>query len=208
MRTNKGTDEVLEKALRVIRIYLDEKGYPPSIRELREELNVNSTSTIHYYIAKLEEKGLIRKTNNKNRAIEIVKNYYEKPTEIKKVKIPLLGDVAAGKPIFAYENYDEVYEFSDNLFSRNCELFMLTVKGDSMIEAGIYDKDKIVVKKQNYADNSDIVVAMINGNATVKRFYKEDGHVRLQPENSTMEPIYCFSVDILGKVVGLIRNYR
>lgn len=208
VRTNKRTEEVLEKVLRVIKIYLDEKGYPPSIRELKSEMNVNSTSTIHYYLDKLEEKGLIKRTSSKNRAIEIVKNYYESQKETPMKKIALLGEVAAGKPIFAYENYEEVYEFSENVFARNCELFMLTVKGDSMIEAGIFDRDKIIVKKQNYADNSDIVVAMINGNATVKRFYKEEAHIRLQPENSTMQPIYCFSVDILGKVVGLIRNYR
>lgn len=205
MRTNKKTEEILNKVLKVIKIYLDEKGYPPSIRELKQEMDVSSTSTIHYYLAKLEEKGLIKRTNNKNRAIEIVKNYYQKEDN-KLKKIPLLGEVAAGRPILAYENYEEVYEFSDNFF-RSGELFMLTVKGDSMIEAGIFDKDKIIVRKQNYADNSDIVVAMINGSATVKRFYKEEGHIRLQPENSSMKPIYCFSVDILGKVVGLIRHY-
>ena len=207
MRINKKTEETLETVLKVIKIYIENKGYPPSVRELQEELNVNSTSTIHYYLKKLEDKNLIRKTGNKNRAIEVVKNYKEDDKALKMKSIPLLGDVAAGKPIFAYENYDEVYEFSDNLFTKSGELFMLTVKGDSMIEAGIFDRDKIVVKRQNYADNSDIVVAMINGNATVKRFYKEDSHIRLQPENSSMQPIYCFTCDILGKVVGLVRNY-
>lgn len=206
MKTNKKTEETLNKVLKVIKIYLDEKGFPPSVRELQQEMDVQSTSTIQYYLNKLEEKGLIKRAGNKNRAIEIVKNYYKKDDEVKTKKIPLLGEVAAGRPIFAYENYDEVYEFSDNFF-KSGELFMLTVKGESMIEAGIYDRDKIIVRKQNYADNADIVVAMINGNATVKRFYKEDSHIRLQPENSTMQPIYCFSVDILGKVVGLIRHY-
>lgn len=206
MRTNKKTEEILNKVLKVIKIYLDEKGYPPSVRELKQEMDVNSTSTIHYYLAKLEEKGLIRRTNKKNRAIEIVKNYYQKEDNNRVKKIPLLGEVAAGRPILAYENYEEIYEFSDNFF-KSGELFMLTVKGDSMIEAGIFDRDKIIVRKQNYADNADIVVAMINGSATVKRFYKEESHIRLQPENSTMKPIYCFSVDILGKVVGLVRHY-
>ena len=204
---NKKTEQTLDKVLKVIKFYVDSKGYPPSVRELKEELKVNSTSTIHYYLKKLEEMKLIKKSDNKNRAIEIVKNNYEKPNNIKMKKIPLLGEVAAGRPIFAYENYDEVYEFSENLFTRSGELFMLTVKGDSMIEAGIFDRDKIVVKKQNYADNSDIVVAMINGYATVKRFFKEDNHIRLQPENSSMQPIYCFNCDILGKVVGLVRNF-
>ena len=206
MKTNKKTEETLNKVLKVIKIYLDEKGFPPSVRELQQEMDVQSTSTIQYYLNKLEENGQIRRAGNKNRAIEIVKNYYKKDDELKTKKIPLLGEVAAGRPIFAYENYEEVYEFSDNFF-KSGELFMLTVKGDSMIEAGIYDRDKIIVRKQSYADNADIVVAMINGNATVKRFYKEDSHIRLQPENSTMQPIYCFSVDILGKVVGLIRHY-
>lgn len=206
MRTNKKTEDILNKVLKVIKIYLDEKGYPPSVRELKQEIGVNSTSTIHYYLSKLEEKGLIKRTNNKNRAIEVVKNYYQNNDNNQTKKIPLLGEVAAGRPILAYENYEEVYEFSDNFF-KSGELFMLTVKGDSMIEAGIFDKDKIIVRKQSYADNADIVVAMINGSATVKRFYKEDSHIRLQPENCTMKPIYCFSVDILGKVVGLIRHY-
>ena len=206
MKTNKKTEETLNKVLKVIKIYLDEKGFPPSVRELQQEMDVQSTSTIQYYLNKLEENGLIKRAGNKNRAIEIVKNYYKKDEEKSTKKIPLLGEVAAGRPIFAYENYEEVYEFSDNFF-KNGELFMLTVKGDSMIEAGIFNRDKIIVRKQNYADNADIVVAMINGNATVKRFYKEDSHIRLQPENSTMQPIYCFSVDILGKVVGLIRHY-
>ena len=125
--------------------------------------------------------------------------------EKKTTNIPLIGTVAAGKPIFAYENYEEQFEFSPNLFKGD-GLFMLTIKGDSMIDAGILDGDKVIVKHQNYADNTDIVVAMINGNATVKRFYKEENHIRLQPENSTLEPIYCFNVDILGKVVGLIRK--
>jgi len=206
MKTSKKTEETLNKVLRVIKMYLNEKGFPPSVRELQKEMNVSSTSTIQYYLDKLEENGQIKRAGNKNRAIELVKNYYEKEKETPTKKIPLLGEVAAGRPIFAYENYEDVYEFSDNFF-KNGELFMLTVKGDSMIEAGIYNRDKIIVRKQNYADNADIVVAMINGNATVKRFYKEDSHIRLQPENSTMQPIYCFSVDILGKVVGLIRHY-
>lgn len=199
-------EETLARTLRVIKMYFEEKGYPPTIREIMAELNVASTSTIKYYLDKLEEKNLIKRTGNKNRAIEVIKNYYEKD-EIVKKRIPLLGEVAAGKPIFAFENYEEVYEVSENLFCTNSDVFMLTVKGDSMINAGIFEKDKIVVKKQDYAENGEIVVAMIAGSATVKRFYKEDDHIRLQPENDYMKPIYCFEVDILGKVVGLVRNY-
>ncbi len=206
MNRSEKFEETLGRTLRVIKMYFEEKGYPPSIREIMAELNVASTSTIKYYLDKLEEKNLIKRTGNKNRAIEVIKNYYEKD-EIVKKRIPLLGEVAAGKPIFAFENYEEVYEVSENLFSTNSDVFMLTVKGDSMINAGIFEKDKIVVKKQDYAENGEIVVAMIGGSATVKRFYKEDDHIRLQPENDYMKPIYCFEVDILGKVIGLVRNY-
>jgi len=206
MNRSERLEETLKRTLRVIKMYFDEKGYPPSIREIMAELDVASTSTVKYYLDKLEEKNLIKRTGNKNRAIEVIKNYYEKD-EIAKKRIPLLGEVAAGKPIFAFENYEEVFEVSENLFCTNSDIFMLTVKGDSMINAGIYEKDKIVVKKQNYAENGEIVVAMIGGSATVKRFYKEDDHIKLQPENDYMKPIYCFEVDILGKVIGLIRNY-
>lgn len=216
MKTNKKTETTLSKVYEIIKSYLNDKGYPPSLREIMKEINVSSTSTIKYYLDKLEEKGLIKRTNNKNRAIELVKEVSLKTnTKITSnnedslllTKIPLLGQVAAGSPILAIENYEEEYAFSENLFSRKGELFMLTVKGDSMINAGIYNKDKIVVKKQNYANNSDIVVAMLNGSATVKRFYKEDNRIRLQPENDFMRPIYCVDVDIIGKVIGLIRNY-
>lgn len=206
MNRSERLEETLARTLRVIKMYFEEKGYPPSIREIMVELDVASTSTIKYYLDKLEEKNLIKRTGNKNRAIEVIKNYYEKDELVKK-RIPLLGEVAAGKPIFAFENYEEVYEVSENFFCTNSDVFMLTVKGDSMINAGIYEKDKIVVKKQNYAENGEIVVAMIGGSATVKRFYKEDDHIKLQPENDYIKPIYCFEVDILGKVIGLVRNY-
>lgn len=214
MKTNKKTEEKLEEVYEFVCNYIDVKGFPPSLREIMQEINVSSTSTVKYYLDKLEERNLIKRSTNKNRAIELP----QKKQEVNEViinsyskenltKIPLIGQVAAGAPILAVENYEEVYEFSENLFNKNAELFMLTVKGDSMINVGIFDKDKIVVKKQNYANNTDIVVAMVNGSATVKRFYKEEGRIRLQPENDFMKPIYCVDVDILGKVVGLIRNY-
>lgn len=207
MSVNERTNETLQRVYRTIKMYLTEKGYPPTVRELMKELSVQSTSTIKYYLDRLEEQNLIRRDANKNRAIELVKNYYEKDDETPKKRVPLLGEVAAGKPIFAFENYEEVYELPENLFGTKSDIFMLTVRGDSMVNAGIYTGDKIVVKKQNYAENSEIVVAMINGCVTVKRFYKEEDHVRLQPENDYMKPIYCFSCDILGKVIGLVRNY-
>ncbi len=196
-------DDTLDKLMRVINIYLKEKGYPPTVREMASEMGVTSTSTVAYYLNLLEEQGKIKRTGKKNRAIEVNKPINTQENKI--TTIPLIGTVAAGKPILAYENFEDQFEFSQNLFKGE-GLFMLTIKGDSMIEAGIFDGDKVIVKQQNYADNTDIVVAMINGNATVKRFYKEENHIRLQPENSSMEPIYCFNVDILGKVIGLIRK--
>ena len=214
MKINKKTESKLTEVYEIIKNYIYSKGYPPTLRELMSKINVNSTSTVKYYLDLLEEKQLIKRSENKNRAIELTETitkpdispvFYNNSSSL--TKIPVLGEVAAGTPILAVENYDEIYEFSENIFSKRGELFILTVKGDSMVNAGIFNKDKIVVKKQNYANNSDIVVAMLNGSATVKRFYKENGQIRLQPENDFMKPIYCIDVDILGKVIGLIRNY-
>lgn len=196
----------LSKLYDGIKSFLDENGYPPTVRELCSIMDVKSSSTIFYYLDKLQQQGKIRKTNNKNRTIELIEELTEKNIpKLTAHAIPLLGDVAAGDPIMAFENYDEVYEISENLFGSS-DLFMLTIKGESMINAGIYNGDKVVVKKQQSANNGDIVVAMINGNATVKRYYKESARVRLQPENDSYEPIYSTEVVILGKVVGLIRQ--
>ncbi len=192
--------QTLDRLYIEITSFLDKNGFPPTIRELCGIMKVKSSSTIFYYLEKLEAQGKIRKSNNKNRTLEVVKE-----ENFKMNKIPLLGDVAAGSPILAFENHDEVYEISDNLFNSS-NLFMLSIKGDSMINAGIFNGDKVVVKKQNNADNGDIVVAMINGSATVKRYYREKAIIRLQPENDAMEPIYSNEVVILGKVIGLIRQ--
>lgn len=192
-----------------IRVFQDEKGFPPSVREMCEAIDVSSTSTIAYYLAKLENAGHIRKIQNKNRAIEVL-------TKSEKASapscdgdftcIPILGTITAGQPILAVENYDEYFMVSPNLF-RGDGLFMLTVRGESMINAGIYDGDKIIVRQQSYANNGEIVAALIDGCATVKRFYREDGHFRLQPENDTMEPIIVDRLELLGKVVGLVRKF-
>jgi len=224
MRTNKKTEKTLINVYDFIKKYIEASGYPPTVREIMTEVNVTSTSTVKYYLDKLEEKGLVKRTGNKNRALEIIKKesfanssaplktnilseHNKSQSNMRLTEIPVIGDVAAGTPIMAVENYEEIYEFSENIFNKSGELFILTVKGESMINAGIFNRDKIVVRKQNFANNSDIVVAMINGSATVKRFYKEANRVRLQPENDFMQPIYCVDVDILGKVIGLIRNY-
>jgi repressor LexA len=166
-------------------------------------IKVSSTSTISYYLNKLEMSGLIKKSPNKNRALEIVGETFNLANYI---KIPVVGKITAGEPILAIENTEEYFIASPSLF-RGDGLFILTVSGESMINAGIYDGDKIVVKQQSSAENGEIVAALIDGFATVKRFYKEENRYRLQPENDTMDPIYTDSVEILGKVVGLIRNH-
>lgn len=202
-----------QQLLEFIRLYLNENGYPPTVREMCHAVKVNSTSTIAYHLSKLEEDGLIRKNPNKNRALEILDN---PSTELKRIisttdqdgmtAIPMLGVITAGEPILAVENCEEYFMVSPNLF-RGDGLFMLTVKGESMINAGIYDGDQIIVRQASYADNGEIVAALIDGSATVKRFFKENGHYRLQPENDTMSPIIVDEVQILGKVIGLVRKF-
>ena len=173
-------------------------------------LNISSTSTIAYYLNYLEEQGKIRRGAYKNRAIEILtSNQSEKEQNTEIIKnfcpIPVLGNITAGTPILATENCEEILYMPENLF-KGKDLFMLNVCGDSMINAGIYNGDKVVIKKQETAENGEIVAVLIEDSATIKRFYKEDGRYRLQPENSTMEPMYFDEVSIIGKVVGLIRN--
>lgn len=179
-----------------------EKGYPPSIREICAALNFRSTSSVHQYIARLAEKGYIDKGDLKTRAIKIVG---DEPT----ISIPIVGKVAAGEPILAQENIEDYFSIGESFFSQSDlknETFVLKVQGESMINAGINNGDYIIVSKENTARNGQIVVAMIDGNATVKTFYKEKDYVRLQPENDTMEPIIVKDVQIVGKVVGLFRK--
>lgn len=206
-----------ELLLTFIKDHLQRFGYPPTVREMCRAVKVSSTSTIAYYLNKLEENGLIKRSPNKNRAIEVIEQ--EKPEdqfnnvlniepydESKFLRIPILGKITAGEPILAVENVEEYFMVSPNLF-RGEGLFMLTVSGDSMINAGIHDGDKIILKQQSYADNGEIVAALMDGSATVKRFYKENGRFRLQPENDALSPIYTDHLDILGKVVGLVRKF-
>jgi len=203
-----------EELLNFIKNYVDENGYPPTVREMCRAIKVNSTSTIAYHLSKLEDSGSIKKNPNKNRALEVVDNSFtQKFAKVVSTdesngltSIPMLGVITAGEPILAVENCEEYFMVSPNLF-RGDGLFMLTVKGESMINAGIFDGDQIIVRQQTYADNGEIVAALIDGSATVKRFYKEDGHFRLQPENDTMSPIIVKDCQILGKVVGLVRKF-
>lgn len=191
-----------EKAMNIFQFIKDsiDNGYPPTIREICDALNIKSTSTVHKYINILAEEGYIEKVDKQNRAIKIkgVENG---------INVPLLGNVAAGMPILAIENITNYINFAPDR-SYNNPLFALKIQGESMVNAGMYDGDIIIVEQTRYAENGDIVVAMIDGeNATVKTFYKENGKFRLQPENDNMEPIIVNDVKILGKVAALIRYF-
>jgi len=193
----------LNTVLEFIKEYTIECGYPPSVREICKELNISSTATAYYYINKLQERGDISKSPQKNRALE-VKNLQKQDDTF--LSVPLVGRVHAGALHLAEENFDDTFMFSDNLFGRS-EMFMLTVKGDSMIEAGINDGDMVVVKKQQVANNGDIVVALVDGESTIKRFYKKKNYFLLHPENKDLDDIVVLRLDILGVVVGLVRKY-
>ncbi|AIF43674.1 transcriptional repressor LexA [Virgibacillus sp. SK37] len=184
------------------------KGYPPSVREIAVAVGLASSSTVHGHLARLESKGFIRRDPTKPRAIEILDITGEDsiPRE-EAIYAPVIGKVTAGLPITAVENIEEFVPLPSNTASPDDQLFVLVIEGESMIEAGILDGDMVIVKQQNTAQNSDIVVAMTEENeATVKRFFKERDHIRLQPENATMEPLLYKNVSILGKVIGLYRN--
>ncbi len=203
-------------------------GFPPSLREMCNYMGICSTSTISYYLDYLEEQGLIRRDVYKNRAIEILNgrrlspydcnfdendpqecDRYYSGINLRAIKdyspVPILGQITAGQPIFATENCEDTYYLPGDLF-KGMNLFILRVKGSSMIEAGIYDGDLVIVRRQATAENGEIVAALIDDSATIKRFFKEENMYRLQPENSTMQPMYFKEVSILGKVVGLIRK--
>jgi len=181
------------------------RGYPPAVREICEAVNLKSTSSVHAHLESLEKNGYIRRDPSKPRAIEIVDDNFN-ITRREMSYVPMIGTVTAGQPILAVENIESYFPIPVD-YLPNAETFMLRVKGESMINAGIFDGDQILVKKQNYAKNGDFVVALIEDSATVKTFYKEDGYYRLQPENDTMDPIIVPQVEILGKVIGLFRIF-
>ena len=186
---------------------VNDKGYPPSVREIGNAVGLQSSSTVHGHLAKLETKGYIKRDPTKPRAIEIVQADSSNETAV--IHVPVLGKVTAGLPITAVENVEEYFPLPEHFTANhNSEIFLLNVVGDSMIEAGIHDGDRVIVRKQNIAHNGEIIVAMTEDDeATVKRFYKEKVYYRLQPENATMEPIYLDNVSVLGKVVGLFREF-
>ncbi|EYE88208.1 hypothetical protein Q428_09255 [Fervidicella metallireducens AeB] len=182
---------------------ISKKGYPPSVREICSAVGLKSTSTVHGHLERLEKRGLIRRDATKPRAIEILsENIYQK--EI--INVPIVGSVAAGQPILAVENIEDRFPIPADFFNSNKNMFMLEVKGESMIGKGILHGDYLIVEQQQTANNGEIVVALIDDSATVKTFYKEQDYIRLQPENPDMEPIIVDSCQILGKVIGVFRR--
>ena len=192
-----------QEILEYIKETILKKGYPPAVREICEAVHLKSTSSVHSHLSALEEKGFIRRDPTKPRTIEILDdtfNFNRREMD----NIPLIGTVAAGEPILAEERIEDYFPFPAEILP-NAETFMLKVKGESMIGAGILPGDQVIVEQRPTALNGEIVVAMIDDSATIKRFYKEKGHYRLQPENEAMDPIITDHVEILGKVIGLIR---
>ena len=201
-KISKKQSEILE----YIKEQILEKGYPPAVREICEAVHLKSTSSVHAHLETLEKNGYIRRDPTKPRAIEICDDSFQLVrNEI--TCIPIIGTVAAGQPILAAENIEGYFPVPVDMVP-NAETFILKVKGDSMINAGIFSGDQIFVERTNVARNGDMVVALVDDSATVKTFYKEQGHVRLQPENDTMDPIIVDDCDILGKVFGVFRLYR
>lgn len=205
MSKGKITDKQRE-ILEYIRETILAKGYPPAVREICEAVHLKSTSSVHSHLETLEKNGYIRRDPTKPRTIEILDDDFAL-TRREMVNVPVVGTVAAGQPILANENIEDYMPIPVEMLP-NKEVFMLKVKGESMIEAGIFNNDKVIVAKQSTANNGDMVVALVEDSATIKTFYKENGHIRLQPENASMDPIIVNDVQILGKVIGLFRMMR
>ncbi|NLI91682.1 MAG: transcriptional repressor LexA [Peptococcaceae bacterium] len=203
------TSDLSSRQLEILEIIKKEialKGYPPSVREIGEAVGLTSSSTVHNHLNILEQKGYIRRDPTKPRAIEVLDSFSDFGFGSRKiVHVPVVGQVTAGEPILAVENIEDSFPVPYDMVKSD-SVFMLKVHGESMIEAGILDEDLILVRQQQSANNGDIVVALLEDEATVKRFYKEKNLIRLQPENSTMSPIYSQNVSILGKVIGVFRT--
>lgn len=195
-----------QEILEYIKDMILKKGYPPTVREICETVHLKSTSSVHAHLESLEKNGYIRRDPTKPRAIEICDDSFQM-VRTEMVNIPVVGNVAAGQPILAEENIEEYFPVPADVVPRG-ESFILNVKGDSMVNAGILSGDRLFVNMCNTAENGDIVVALIDDSATVKRFYRENGHIRLQPENDTMDPIIVDDCQIMGKVFGIFRVYH
>lgn len=199
--------DIKDKQLEVynfLKTYTENRGFPPSVREICEAVGLSSTSTVHGHLKRLEKKGLIKRDPSKPRALEIVELNQNKKEMI---NVPIVGKVTAGLPILATENIEDTFPLPLDYVKHDRELFMLKVTGESMINAGINDGDLAIIEKKESAENGNIVVALIDNEATIKRFFKENGHFRLQPENDTMDPIIVENCSILGKLVGIYRQY-
>lgn len=202
------SDQITPKQQQILDYIKEEilkKGYPPTVRDIGEAVNLKSTSSVFSHLAALEKKGFIRKDPTKPRAIEVIDDSFQLVRH-EMTSIPVVGTVAAGTPILAQQNIDSYFPLPVE-YTPNAQSFILKVKGDSMINVGIFDGDMIFVEQANTARNGDIVVALVDDSATVKTFYKESGRIRLQPENDNMEPFYFDSVTILGKVFGVLRLF-
>lgn len=188
-----------------LKTYTESKGYPPSVREICEAVSLRSTSTVHGHLKRLEKKGMIKRDPSKPRALEIAELSAPKKEMI---NIPIVGKITAGVPIFATENIEDTFPIPLDYIKHDKELFMLRVSGQSMVNVGIRDNDLAIIESAQNAINGDIVVALIDDSATIKRFFKEKDHIRLQPENDTMDPILVDDCKILGKLVGIFRSFK
>ena len=205
-----GKEKLTDKQTQILEYIRHEilaKGYPPSIREICQAVNLKSTSSVHAQLSSLEAKGYIRRDLTKSRSIEIIDDDFSL-TKRELVNIPIVGTVSCGQPILAEQNIEDYFPVPpEYIHNTNNQTFMLRVKGDSMINVGIYEKDLVIVEQCSSARNGEIVVALIEDSATVKTFYKENGYIRLQPENDYMDPILVEHCEILGRVIGLFRNF-
>lgn len=196
-----------QQILDTIKKYIAKNGYPPTVREIGSILNLSSPATIHFHLNRLENKGYIKKNKTKNRSLELLipNEYLDKNNDV--ANIALLGTITAGNPIEAIENPNEYFSIPTNIIPKNSEVFALSVKGDSMINKGIYNNDIVIIKRCKNANNGDVIAAMTDDyEVTLKTFYKEKNHIRLQPENDTMAPIILNNITILGKAIGLYRK--
>jgi len=199
-----------EKILDFISKSIKDTGYPPSVREIAKAVKLSSSATVHSHLKKLEEKGYLKRDSSKPRAISLLTGYdneIEKTNFSNMVYVPVVGKIAAGTPILAEENIDDYFPLTPDFIKGKKEVFIFHVRGDSMVNAGILDRDYIIVRKQESAINGEIIVALLDDEATVKRFFKTDKNIKLMPENDYMEPIIAKDVKIIGKVIGVIRKY-
>jgi len=190
-----------------IKSQVNKKGYPPVVREMAPVIGAKSTSTVHRYLKDLEDMNMLKINSNKSRAIEILGDIEDGENERETINIPIVGTIAAGIPILAVENIEDTISIPMDFIKHKEQLFILKVKGESMIDAGILDEDFAIIEKSDDAENGDIVAVLIGNEATLKRFYKEKDYIRLQPENKTMEPIIVKNCRVMGKLVAVYRGY-